>query len=175
MPQVRSRSIDDAKAVVEHGVVEGVMLCVEGIRAFLGLMAGKDAVFAPLIVPFGAAGDVDAAALDEVAGEADAGGFILEGAGAEAGPEQTEQTVERVLVAAVGCCRQKKKMTLGIIGEPPQQLEALLAALMGADAGVSLVHDDKARADPGEGFAASVRLDVVQAHHRIGMGIEQRL
>ena len=46
---------------------------------------------------------------------------------------------------------------------------------MRADAGVRLVDDDEGRAGPREAVAAPLGLDVVEADHRVGMGVEQRL
>jgi hypothetical protein len=64
---------------------------------------------------------------------------------------------------------------LPVLGQSLQQLEALLAALMGADAGMRLVDHDQLWAGPGKRVATPVGLDVVEADHGVGMRIEQRL
>ena len=64
--------------------------------------------------------------------------------------EQAEQPVERRLVAAVRRRGQQEQVALMVLGQALQQLEALLAALMRADAGVRLVDDRPTRAGTGE-------------------------
>ena len=66
-------------------------------------------------------------------------------------------------------------MALGIGGQLAQQLETLLARLACADTGVRLVDDDKFRAGTNEVVAMSVGLDVIQANHGEGMGVEDRI
>ena len=60
------------------------------------------------------------------------------------GIEKTEQAVERLLVAAVRRGRQQHQMALGVCRDRTQELEALLPAVMRADAGVRLIDHHKA-------------------------------
>src|SRR5262249_12989925 len=59
--------------------------------------------------------------------------------------QQAEQPVECRLIAAVRGCGQQDQMTVVAFGEALEQFEALLPALVSADAGMRLVHDHKRR------------------------------
>src|SRR5271170_2459498 len=66
-------------------------------------------------------------------------------------------------------------MTLPVLGQPLQQFEALLPALMRANAGMGLVDHDESWTGPRERVAAPVDLDVVEADNGVGVRVEQRL
>src|SRR5204862_182871 len=87
--------------------------------------------------------------------------------------------IERVdlvgLVAAVRRRGQQEKVPLLVLGQSLQQIEALLAALMRADAGMRFVDHDELWAGPRKRVAASLRLDVVEADDGVRVRIEQRL
>ena len=61
------------------------------------------------------------------------------------------------------------------LGKAFEQLESLLPTLMCADAGVRLVDHDQGRARARKTFATALGLDVVEAHDRERIGVEQRL
>jgi hypothetical protein len=68
-------------------------------------------------------------------------------------------------------------MTLGILGDPPQQLEALLTSATdaaGQCAAVGLVDDDELRALEREVLGAARTLDEVGGDHREAVAVEDR-
>jgi len=167
---VGSGAFYDAEAVIEHCIVEGPVLRAQIVSTLGRFVAREGPLFTPV-----SPGDVDPAPLHKVAGEANPGGLAFERGAREFVIEQVEQAVERGLVAAVRRRGQQEKVPLPILGQSLQQLEALLAALMRADAGMRLVDHDELWAGPGERLATPVRLDVVEADDGVGMRIEQRL
>ena len=108
-------------------------------------MAREHAVLAPL-----PCSDVDAATLDEVAGQPGAPGVAVERAGGKFLIEQAQQPLECRLVTTVRRRSEEHQMPLAIVRKSFQQLETLLPALMRADAGMRLVDDDQSRAGPRE-------------------------
>jgi hypothetical protein len=68
-------AFDNAETVIEHGIMEGLVVAVESIDFLSAQMFRKRAFLTPL-----APGDVNAPSLDEVPCEASAPGFIFEGA-----------------------------------------------------------------------------------------------
>ena len=86
--------------------------------------------------------------------------------------EQAQQPVECRLVAAVRRGGEQNEMALAILGKPLEQFEALLPALVRADAGVRFVDHDQSRAGAREAVAAPLGLDVVEADHGERIGIE---
>ena len=89
--------------------------------------------------------------------------------------EQAEQPVERGLVAAVRRRGQQHQVARRRLGEPLQQLVALVAALAGRRAGVRLVDDDELGAGAQELGAAAFALDVVEADDGVRVGGEDAL
>ena len=88
---------------------------------------------------------------------------------------QRKKAAERVLITRMGCCGQKDHPALWIAGKASEQFETLLLALVGSHTGMGLVHDHEIRACPREAFTTLFGLDVVEADHRVGVGIEQGL
>ena len=88
--------------------------------------------------------------------------------------QQTEQVVERILIAAVGCGCQQHHVARRVLCQTLEQLVALLSALTRVGAGVCLVNDDEFGAETLEGFTPPIGLDVVQADHGERVGIEHR-
>jgi hypothetical protein len=74
----------------------------------------ENAFFAP-IPP----GDVDAPPLHKMSGKPDPGSLALERSAGEFLIEQTQQPVERGLVAAVRRRRKEDEMTLRVLSQPP--------------------------------------------------------
>ncbi len=107
--------------------------------------------------------------------QADARALLVERGLREGGVEKAQQSVEGVLVAAVRGRGEEDEVPLAVRGEPLQQLEALMPALMRPDAGMRLVDDDQRRASPREAFPPLVGLDVIEADHGEGMRLEQGL
>ena len=90
--------------------------------------------------------------------------------------EQPEQVVERLLVAAVRCGGEQHQVALGISGQAPKQLIALLTpATLARSAGVGLIDDHELAAAAQEALAVAVALDPIQAHHRERNHVKDRL
>jgi hypothetical protein len=125
--------------------MERHMLGAEPVSVLRGLMLWERAVLAPL-----ARGDVDTAALHEMARQPSAPRVAVERACREFDVEQSKQPVEGRFVAAVRRRRQQNEVALAILRETLEQLEPLLPALMGADARMRFVdhHRGHARAKP---------------------------
>ena len=70
---------------------------------------------------------------------------------------------------------QKNEMALLILGEELEQFKPLLPALMRTDARVCLVDNNGLGTGSCEAVAPLVCFDVVQAHDREGMGVEECL
>jgi len=160
---VRPSAFDDAEAIVEHRIVEAPVLRAQ-IVSTLGCFVVRES---PLFTPV-SPGDVDPP-LHKVAGEVDTGGLAVERSACEFVIKQTEQAIECGLVAAVRRRGQQEQVPLPVLGQSFQKLEALLAALRRADAGMGLVDHDELWAGPRKRVATPLRLDVVEAD------IEQRL
>ena len=147
-------------------------MAAEVIDSLANFPFWENASIAPFI-------DVGAAALDEMLGELLTQLFLVVAPGrGELGEywlEQGQQAIKRVLVATVWSRREQHQVALGIGGQLTQQLVALLACLACANTGVRLVDDDKLRASTNEVVAMPVRLDVIQADHGEGMGVEDRI
>ena len=74
----------------------------------------------------------------------------------------------------MGSSGEQHHVTLGVVCQALEQLEALLAALATLSAGVGFVHNDEFGAKALEGFAPAFRLDVVQTDDGERMGIKHR-
>src|SRR5690349_11983195 len=141
MMLVRSGSGYHVEAVIEDRIMEPFLCRVERVGLFGGFMAREGAHLSPFL-----AGDIDAAPLYQVAGEANAEILIVQSTKAESGAEQAEKSVECVVIAAVWRCREQDQMAVLILRGLLEELKALLPALMNADAGVSFIDDDGPRA-----------------------------
>jgi len=167
---VRPSAFDDAEAIVEHRIVEAPVLRAQ-IGSTLGCFVARES---PLFTPV-SPGDVDPPPLHKVAGEVDTGGLAVERSACEFVIKQTEQAIECGLVAAVRRRGQQEQVPLPVLGQSFQKLEALLAALRRADAGMGLVDHDELWAGPRKRVATPLRLDVVEADNSVRVRIEQRL
>ena len=169
-PLVRAGAFNDPKTVIEHGIMKGAVGRIEVVRLVLCFMPGEDAIFAPFV-----RNDVDPAPLHEMARQPGTCGIGIDGIRRESLIKETEQPVEGGLVAAVRRRGKKNEVTLAIMRKPIEESEALLPALVRADAGVRFIHHDERRTGAGEAFAPTIGLDVVEADHGVGIGLEQRL
>ena len=161
--------------VVEHVVEELTPVAAEGVDGFPCFTVRKiSAAGAPLLL------EVLAAALHEIVAQIQA---QLPAAVAlshlteplKLGIEQTEQVVERFLVAAVGRRGEQHQVALWLLRQTPQQLIALLAAAtLASRTGVGLIHDHELAAAAQEALAIAIALDPIEAHHREGDHVEDR-
>ena len=104
---IGASALDDAKAIVEHGIVECSVVVVELVGPLGGLVAREDALLAPV-----AAGDVDPPPLHEMAREPRAVRVAVERAFGKSAIEQAEQPIEGRLVAAVRRRGEQDQMAL---------------------------------------------------------------
>ena len=129
------------------------------------------------------AGDIGAAALHHMRGEPLARAAVplareVVGQAGEGGIEQAEQLPERLLLAAVRGSGDQDQVPLGFVGQPRDQLEALVAAaprLARGDAGVGLVHDHQVGGQAQEVVATSVGLHEVGGDDHVAEVVEDRL
>ena len=73
------------------------------------------------------------------------------------------------------CGRQQDQPPFRLAGQPPEQSEPLLPALVSAHAGMCLVHDSEVRAGSRKPLPPLFGLDVIEADYGMGVGVEQRL
>jgi hypothetical protein len=88
---------------------------------------------------------------------------------------QAKQAVIGDHVATVRRGRQQQQMAFRIGGDPLEQVIPLVFAAFVADTAVGFIDDDKRRASSGEFVATAVGLDVIEAHDRKRIGIEEAL
>ena len=86
-----------------------------------------------------------------------------------------EQPVESGLISTVWRSGQENEMALLILGKPFEQFKPLLPALMRTDARMCLIDNNGLGTGSCKAVAPLVCLDVVQAHDREGMRVEERL
>src|SRR5262245_40250687 len=118
--------------------MESAMSLGEVVGPLCRVVAGECPLLAPIT-----AGDIDAPALHEMAGKTRAVLLAVERAFSKFWIEQAEQPIECRLVAAMGRGRQQHQMALRIGREALEEFEALLTALVRADAGMRLIHHDE--------------------------------
>ena len=135
-----------------------------------GLVAREDALLAPV-----ASGDVDPPALHEMARKPHANLLAVERAVRKSWSSRLSSRSNAASSPLCGVAVSRIRWRSRSLGEPLEQLEPLLPALVRADAGMRLVDDDQRRAGARKAVAAPLGLDVVEADHGVGMGVEQRL
>jgi hypothetical protein len=99
-------------------------------------MTWKDPVLTPV-----AAGNIDAAALNEMACKPNTRRIFFKCADPKTLVHQSQQSVESVFVTAVGRRGKQEHVPVVIGRKPLQQLEALLPSMMRANAAVRFVDD----------------------------------
>lgn len=120
------------------------------------------------------AGDVAAAALDDVTGQGLVRRFAqgVEVQGGEVGVEEGQEGAEGLLHAAVGGGGEEEEVTVGVAGQVAQELVALLlggAVAGGLGGAVGLVHDDELGAVEEEVGPMPLGLGVVNADDDVGV------
>ena len=161
---------DDTKAVVEHGLLEIEMRLRQPVGRLRRFVLGKCAV----LVPF-PRNEIDPLALHEMSRQTFPVAGVFEIHRAKGRLDQRKKAAERVLITRVRGGGKKDHSALWIAGKASEQFETLLLALVRSHAGMGFIHDHEIRACPREAFTTLFGLDVVEAHHRVGVGIEQRL
>ena len=161
---------DNAKAIVEHGLLEIEMRLRKSVGGLRRFMLWKSPVLVPL-----PRNEIDPLALHEMSRQTFPIAGVFEIHRAKGRLDQRKKAAERVLITRVGGGGQKNHPALWIAGKASEQLETLLLALVGSHTGMGLVHDHEIGACPRKAFTTLFGLDVVEADHRVGVGIEQRL
>jgi hypothetical protein len=123
--------------------------------------------------------DIDAPALDEICRQTLAQhlplGFACFVQPRERWIDQPEEAHKGVLVAAVRRGGQKHHVAFHLLGEPGQELVALLHSASGTRACMRLINNYEVRARPQKIVATALTLHIVEADHSEWMNIEDAL